>query len=291
MSRQPLRLALIEAVALLRDAGVDSPRADAELLAAHVVGVERGRLPMVPLVDPLTIETYQRLVAQRAQRVPLQHLTGWAAMGGLQVEVGPGVFIPRPETELLLDWAVTAISEVTTPVVLDLCTGSGVLALGVAHARPDAEVHAVELDPTALAWARRNADSQAAAGDRGIRLHRGDVMNRDLFPQMAGRVDLVLANPPYVPANTAVPPEVAEHDPTMAVFAGVDGLDVIRPIVSSSALWLRPGGVIGVEHDESHADAVHSMFSARAIYADVQTHPDLTGRARFTTATRVTRPR
>ncbi|MEO6879493.1 MAG: peptide chain release factor N(5)-glutamine methyltransferase [Mycobacteriaceae bacterium] len=291
MSRQPLRLALIEAIAVLRDAGVDSPRADAELLAAHVVGVERGRLPLVPLVDPLTIETYRRLVAQRAQRIPLQHLTGWAAMGDLQVEVGPGVFIPRPETELLLAWALSSVTTVTAPVVLDLCTGSGVLALAVAHARPDAEVHAVELDPTALAWARRNADAQAAAGLRGIRLHRGDVTDRALFPEMAGRVDLVLANPPYVPARTSVPPEVAEHDPAMAVFAGVDGLDVIRPIVSSSALWLRPGGVIGVEHDESHADAVHSMFSARAVYAEVETHPDLAGRARFTTATRVTPPR
>lgn len=291
MSRQPLRLALAEATAVLHDAGVGSPRVDAELLAAHVVGVERGRLPLVPLVDPLTIETYRRLVAQRAQRIPLQHLTGWAAMGGMEVEVGPGVFIPRPETELLLEWAVTAMTYVPTPVVLDLCTGSGVLALAVARARPDAEVHAVELDPTALAWARRNVDSHAAAGEPGIRLHRGDVADRTLLPEMAGRVDLVLANPPYVPTSTAVPPEVAEHDPAMAVFAGVDGLDVIRPIVSAAALWLRPGGVIGVEHDESHADVVHSMFTARAVYADVQTHPDLTGRPRFTTAVRVTRPR
>jgi len=144
VSRQPLRLAVLEAAAVLERAGVGSPRADAEMLAAHVVGVERMRLPMVPLVDPLTIDTYRRLVEQRAARVPLQHITGWAAMGAITVEVGPGVFTPRPETELLLAWALATLQGVASPVVLDLCTGSGVLALAVASARPDAHVHAVE---------------------------------------------------------------------------------------------------------------------------------------------------
>ncbi len=291
MSRQPLRLAVLEATTLLEQAGVSSPRNDAELLAAHVVGVERGRLPMVPLVDPLTIETYRRLVAERARRVPLQHITGWAGIGALEVEVGPGVFTPRPETELLLQWGLGRLEGRTAPVVLDLCTGSGALALGVAHARPDALVHAVELDATALAWARRNADTRTALGDRRIRLHRGDVTDRLLLTELQGGVDLVLANPPYVPDGTPVPPEVAEHDPAHAVFAGPDGLDVIRPLVGAAALWLRPGGTVGVEHDESHADTVVALFAARAIYDDVQTHHDLAGRPRFTTALRVTRAR
>jgi len=287
VSRQPLRLAVLEAAAVLERAGVGSPRADAEMLAAHVVGVERMRLSMVPLVDPLTIDTYRRLVEQRAARVPLQHITGWAAMGAITVEVGPGVFTPRPETELLLAWALATLQGVASPVVLDLCTGSGVLALAVASARPDAHVHAVEADFTALAWARRNADARAAHGDTPVRLHQGDATDRRLLAELEGQVDLVIANPPYVPAGTPVPPEVARHDPAVAVFAGADGLDVIRPLVFCAAQWLRVGAVVGVEHDESQGRAVPALFSARAVFADVAVHPDLTGRPRFTTARRV----
>lgn len=287
MSRQPLRLAVIEAAALLSEAGVPSPRVDAELLAAHVVGVERSRLPMVPLVDPLTIETYRRLVVQRVARVPLQHLTGWAAMGAITVEVGPGVFIPRPETDLMLAWALAELAGTADPVVLELCTGSAALALALAQARPDAVVHAVESDPTALAWARRNCEARSAAGDTPVRLHRGDATDRRLLPQLEAGVDLVLANPPYVPAGTAVAAEVAEHDPAVALFAGPDGLDVIRPLVSSAASWLRVGGRVGIEHDDSHGEVVPALFSARRVYADVTLHTDLAGRSRFTTAHRV----
>ena len=126
--RQPLRLAILEAERLLAAAGIASPRVDAELIAAHVLGVERGRLPMVPLVDPPVVDAIGQLVAQRAKHVPLQHLTGWAAMGGITVGVGPGVFVPRPETELLLEWGLAAIADIEQPVVVDLCTGTGALA-------------------------------------------------------------------------------------------------------------------------------------------------------------------
>ncbi|UZJ25596.1 peptide chain release factor N(5)-glutamine methyltransferase [Rhodococcus antarcticus] len=289
MSRQPLRLAVLEATSTLEAAGVGSPRVDAELLAAHVVGVERGRLPMVPLVDPLTIETYRRLVAQRAARVPLQHLTGWAAMGAITVEVGPGVFTPRPETELLMAWALAELEGTHDPVVLDLCTGSGVLALSIAQARPDARVHAVESDPTALAWARRNADARAGRGDTPVRLHQGDVTDRRLLVQLEGQVDLVVANPPYVPLGTPVEPEVADHDPAAAVFGGADGLAVLRPIVYSAATWLKVGGAVGVEHDDSHGVVVPALFSTRTVFTDVQVHTDLADRPRFTTARRVSR--
>lgn len=278
---------MIEAAKVLAEAGVPSPRADAEMLAAHVVGVPRTRLPMVPLVDPLTIETYRRLVMQRAERIPLQHLTGWAAMGAITVEVGPGVFIPRPETELLLAWALGQLEGVHTPLVLDLCTGSGVLALAVANARPDARVHAVEADAAALAWARRNVESRRSAGDTPVRLHHGDVTDRQLLTQLEGQVDLIVANPPYVPDGAAVSAEVAEHDPLRAVFAGSDGLDVIRPLVATAAQWLTIGGAVGIEHDDSHSDVVADLFAARRVFADVLSHPDLAGRPRFTTARRV----
>lgn len=272
---------------MLAAAGVDSARVDAELLAAHVVGVERSRLPMVPLVDPATVATYRELVAERARRVPLHHLTGWAAMGEITVEVGPGVFTPRPETELLLAWGLTTLEGVTAPLVLDLCTGSGVLALALAHARPDASVHAVESDPTALAWARRNAEVRREAGDTPVRLHRGDATDRRLLVQWEGQFDLVLANPPYVPTGTDLPPEVADHDPAVALFAGADGLDVVRPLVGVAAQWLKVGGSVGVEHDESHAEQVAALFGARKVFADVTGHRDLAGRPRFTTARRV----
>ncbi|HEY9414835.1 MAG TPA: methyltransferase, partial [Pseudonocardia sp.] len=161
MTRVQLRSVLAEATDTLHAAGVPSPRTDAELLAAHVLGVERSRLLLNPLIGPDQLAEYRLSVARRAERVPLQHLTGRSFMGEIDLEVGPGVFVPRPETELLFAWALAHLEAVRhdhTPVVVDLCTGSGALALALAHARPDADVHAVELDPTALSWARRNAE-------------------------------------------------------------------------------------------------------------------------------------
>lgn len=291
VSRQPLRLAILEATSTLGEAGVPSPRADAEILAAHVVGVERTRLGLVPLVDAEVIDLYLSLVADRAKRVPLQYLTGSAAMGSVSVEVGPGVFIPRPETELLLGWALATLearhNAEAPQVVMDLCTGSGALALAIAHALPDAVVHAVELDPSALAWARRNADRRAQAGDTPVNLYRGDVTDRDLLGELEGRVDLIVANPPYVPSGAVVEREVAEHDPAMAVFAGEDGLDVIKPMVNNAARWLRIGGAIAVEHDDTNGEQVAELFRTRRVFGDVEQHLDLTGKPRFVVARRV----
>lgn len=286
VTRQPLRLAILEAERILTAAGVASPRVDAELIAAHVLGVERSRLPMVPLVDPPVVDAIGQLVAQRAKRVPLQHLTGWAAMGGISVGVGPGVFVPRPETELLLAWGLQVITDVTKPVVVDLCTGTGVLALAVANERPDATVHAVELDPVALAWARQNAELCAQNGDTPIKLYAGDVTDPQILSDVDGTVDLVLCNPPYVPEGTPVPPEVAEHDPKMAVFAGTDGLDVIRPVVGVAARLLKVGGSVAIEHDDTHRYSVTELLAARRVLTDVRDHEDLAGRPRFSTARR-----
>jgi release factor glutamine methyltransferase len=286
MSRQPLRLAVLEAERVLADAGVASPRVDAELLAAHVLGVPRGRLPMVPLVDPPVVEALRVLVSRRAERVPLQHLTGSAALGALEMAVGPGVFIPRPETEVLLAWGLTALEGVEHPLVVDLCTGSGALALAVAHARPDAQVHAVERDPVALSWARRNADAQVAAGDTPVALYTGDVADSGLLVALEGMAHLVLCNPPYVPVGAALPPEVALHDPPAAVFAGPDGLAVIPDVVRTGTRLLREGGSIAIEHDDSHGVSVPAMLSARRVLTDVTDHVDLAGRPRFATARR-----
>lgn len=286
MPRQPLRLAIIEAERLLTEAGVDSPRADAELLAAHVLKVDRGKLVMTPLVDPPVVEELRRLVARRARRVPLQHITGSAAIGAISVDVGDGVFVPRPETELLLRWGLTFLTGVRAPVVVDLCTGSGALALALANARPDARVHALELDPGALAWARRNANARALAGDPPVRLHAGDVGDRGVLGDLDGQVDLVLCNPPYVPAGTEVPPEVRDHDPAVAVFADEDGLAVIRKVVNCAIRLLRPGGGFAVEHDDSHGESVPALLAGRRLLTAVEAHRDLAGRPRFVTAHR-----
>ena len=271
----------MEAARILTDAGVASPRVDAELMAAHLLGVERGKLMLTPLVDRQVVEALAELVRERAKRVPLQHLLGWAALGPVTVEVGPGVFVPRPETELLLDWGLSVLSGREAPVVVDLCTGSGALAVAVAASRPDAVVHAVELDPTALAWARRNV------GETRVRLHAGDVTDPTLLTALDAQVDLVLCNPPYVPVGTEVPPEVGEHDPFRAVFAGSDGLAVIRHVVNLAARLLRPGGAVGIEHDDTQAESVPALLATRKVLTKVEDHEDLTGRPRFATAHRV----
>ncbi|MBF6062072.1 peptide chain release factor N(5)-glutamine methyltransferase [Nocardia terpenica] len=288
--RLPLRPALSEAAAALAAAGVHSPRVDAEYLAAHVLGVQRPRLALVPMLTPEQLGEFRALVARRAERVPLQHLTGVAAMGEVELAVGPGVFVPRPETELLFAWALAqleAAGHAHAPVVVDLCTGSGALALAVAHARPDAEVHAIELDPAALAWARRNADRQAAQGDTPITLHAGDVTDPRALAELDGRVDVVVANPPYIPVTAELEPEVLHHDPHAALFGGPDGLSVIEPMIGTIARLLRAGGVTAVEHDDSHGSRVSGLFAAHGGFTDIAEHPDLAGRPRFVVAQRV----
>lgn len=286
MTRQPLRLAILEAERTLAAAGVASPRTDAELIAAHLLGVERTKLMMVPLVDPPQVQAIQDLVRRRAARVPLQHLTGTAHLAEVELGVGPGVFVPRPETELLLDWGLQALDGAQAPTVVDLCTGSGALALAVAHARPDATVHAVEKDATALSWARYNAEERAQVGDTPISLYSGDVTDPTVFMDLDGAVDLVLCNPPYVPDGTPVPPEVRNHDPYEAVFGGRDGLDVVRHVVAAAARLLRPGGGVVIEHDDTHGGSVPALLRARRVLTDVQEHSDLVGRPRFATARR-----
>jgi release factor glutamine methyltransferase len=217
--------------------------------------------------------------------VPLQHLTGSVAFGGIDVAVGPGAFVPRPETELLVAWALDRPLP-SAAVAVDFCSGTGAIALAVAHARPRARVVAVERDPAALEWLRRNASLRIGAGDHPIEVVAGDVTDPAVLCELDGAVDLLLCNPPYVPDGTPVPAEVAEHDPVQAVFGGSDGLAVIRPVVSRAASFVRTGGWVGIEHDESQDRAVARLFADAGVFADIAVHADLAGRPRFTTARR-----
>jgi len=272
--------AINAAVGVLSVAGVGSPRVDAELVAAHVLGVPRGRLPLAPALTPAQARRFRELIGQRADRLPLQHLLGTAPFYGLEVTVGPGVFVPRPETELLAEWGLGKLPAGSATVV-DLCSGSGAIALAVAREGPQARVYAVERDPAALEWLRRNASGGS------IEIVAGDATDPAVLSNLDGRVDLVLCNPPYVPAGTPVPPEVGRHEAYSAVFAGTDGLDVIAPLVARVAALLRPDGWFGVEHDDSHADAVPALLRADGRFVEVADHRDLAGRPRFATARRL----
>jgi release factor glutamine methyltransferase len=289
VSRQPLRDAIVEATEQLAAAGVSSPRADAEQLAAHLLGVPRTRLALVPLAEPAVLEAYRKMVDQRAKRIPLQYITGVASVGDVDVEVGPGVFVPRPETELLFAWALSFLQAHCrhAPVVLDLCTGSGALALAIAHARPDAVVHAVERDARALDWARRNAEHRAQAGDTPVSVHAGDAGDPTLLRELDGRVDVVVCNPPYLPLDAELEPEVAEHDPPHALFGGPDGMTVVNAIVDLATRWLRPAGRCAVEHDDTTSAATVEAFARAGQFEEITARPDLAGRPRFVTAIRV----
>jgi len=218
-------------------------------------------------------------VASRARRIPLQHLLGTAAFRHLELSVGDGVFVPRPETELLAGWGIEETAAGAT--VVDLCSGTGAIALSVAGEAKPGLVVAVERSPVALSFLRRNA-----AGVAVVRVVEGDVTDPDLLTELRGRVDVLLCNPPYVPDGTPVPPEVADHDPAEAVFGGADGLTVIRPVIALAARLLRPGGWLGIEHDDVHGEAVPGLLRADGAFTEVSARADLTGRPRFTTARR-----
>lgn len=278
----------------LRDAGVPSPRADVELLAAHLLGGTRGDVVTAAVLGRPAPAGLAGLVARRAAREPLQHLVGVAPFRGLELSVGPGVFVPRPETEAVAQVAIDAAlaarrADGGAALVADLCTGSAALALAVAHEVPGAVVHAVELDAAAHAWAGRNvaahADDGAGPGAR-VQLVRGDA--RTALRDLDGTLDVVVSNPPYVPPGAVpVDPEVRDHDPAVALYGlGEDGLTVPRGVVAAAARLLRPGGTLVMEHAEVQAAAVRALVSATGAFGDVRTVADLTGRDRMVVATR-----
>lgn len=272
--------ALREAAARMAAAGVPSPAVDARLIAAHLLGV--GPMEVLRYTDGPVPDGFDTAVDRRAAREPLQHILGTAPFGPLDLAVGPGVFIPRPETEVLADWGVRQLTGVDAPRVVDLCTGTGALALYVAHARADAEVAAVEKQETAWRWARRNIDALAPH----VRLLHADATDLDLLSDWHGACDLVLTNPPYVPETDGLDPEV-HADPPEAVFAGESGMDVIVRLLPVIHALLRGGGAMGIEHDDSTSEKVQAVVRDHGGFAEPAVLRDLTGRARFVTASKL----
>lgn len=289
--------ALRDAAERLRAAGVPSPEWDARILAAHLIHTGHMDIPLADAPIPGFDLAFGALIERRAAREPLQHILGVAWFGPLELEVGPGVFIPRPETEVLADWAVQRLCGMERanaggiggtaetagnaggPRVVDLCAGSGVLAAYIAHACPAARVTAVELSDAALAYTRRNC------APLGVEVVRGDATAAGLLPALHGHVDLLVTNPPYVPESGDLDPEVYA-DPHMAVFGGADGMAVIEQMIPTIAALCRPGAPVGIEHDDETSDLVQAALIADGRFRDVAVLRDLTGTARFVTAVR-----
>lgn len=286
----------MEVAALLREietmlaaAGIESGP-DAELLLGHVLGESRGRVQALAVMGGRLRgedrEAALELASERARRVPLQHLTGRGAFRSIELEVGPGVFVPRPETETVAQFAIDALRAVPRPdpIAVDLCTGSGAIALAIANEVSTARVWAVEKSPEAHAWATRNV---ARLGDDRVELLLGDAADAPrLLAALLGRVDVLVSNPPYVPSGM-VPrdPEVRDHDPALALYSGADGLDLIRVISRVGRELVAPGGALVLEHAEGQGAAIRALLTADGWRAPA-THQDLTLRDRATTAVR-----
>lgn len=316
-SRETVRDMLVDAEQRLTRAGVPSPSFDAAELAAYVLGTTRMRMVLQDAFTPEQRVAFEQLITQRCARVPLQHLTGVAGFRRIEVKVGPGVFIPRPETELMTEAAIRTL-KVAAPadrIAVDLCAGSGAVALSMATEVAGAQVHAVELSPEALVWTRRNVEwysADVAAIDSSVTVHQGDATTcaepGQPLSSLAGRVSVVTANPPYVPIGM-VPQEieVKEHEPRLALYGGDDGLDVVRGLIRTAAILLRRGGLLVIEHaDVQGAEAglagVPGTLSAHLADAELElaTHtpageplwtriddrPDLNHKPRYTLATR-----
>ena len=284
--------ALSRAALLLTEAKVSSPQIDAELLLAHVLSVNRSQLVTITQISDEHLLDYENLVARRANRVPLQHLTGIAYFRHLELAVGPGVFVPRPETELLVESAIEYLKTISSPrIAVDLCAGSGAIALSLALEVPGTTVHAVELSDDAFKWLTHNVVDHAAkleAVDSHVIVHHGNAGDRALLVELSNQVDALVSNPPYIPSEM-IPrdPEARDHDPAIALFSGVDGLDVAREVVVVAASLLKPGGFVGMEHADVQGESMPALFDAMPnTWTDVKDNLDYNKLPRFTTAVR-----
>ncbi|HMR48272.1 MAG TPA: peptide chain release factor N(5)-glutamine methyltransferase [Arachnia sp.] len=265
----------------LDEAGVATPGVDARLLVAHALGCDLTDMMMRSSMTDEELARAERLAERRAQGVPVQHLTGVAHFRYEELVVGPGVFVPRPETEELVGWALAtlALRPMGSRRVVELCAGSGAISRSIARELGGVEVHAVEISDDALPYLSRNLEGC------GVEVVHGDMAGA--FAELNGTVDLVIANPPYVPQGhlPLLPVEVRDHDPHLALFSGEDGLDAVRVVLEVADRLLAPAGWVGVEHDETQSDEVVRLLEERG-YEDVTDRPDLAGRPRFVTGQR-----
>jgi len=293
-----IKQAVDGAAARFAAVGIEQASADAELIAAHVLQVSRGELGAKMVTgesfDVNQSELFSGLVEKRAARVPLQHLTGVAYFRNLELQVGPGVFVPRPETELLVDLAIDALSkaaladsaladatlaETGQPIVVDLGTGSGAIALAIVQEVPKSKVFAIELNPDSISFTRKNFERYG----QNATLIEGDMA--DAFAELNGQVHLLVSNPPYIP-NDMVPrdPEVHLHDPSLALYGGDDGMNLVHTVLAVANRLLRSGGKILIEHADIQGEITRRLAS-EAGFVDVKTQQDLTGRDRALSAT------
>ena len=317
--RASVRDLLVDAERRLTRVGVGSPGVDAAEIVAFAMGTTRGRLFLQDEVTADQRVRIEQLLTRRLSRVPLQHLLGTAGFRRIEVQVGPGVFIPRPETELVTEAAIRALAEQPTGerLAVDLCSGTGAIAISLGIEVPGSRVQAVELSDDAIGWTRRNvAEHDAAITAAGSRV---EVVHADAglvagpgepLARLAGQVAVVVSNPPYIPADM-VPkdPEVRDHEPKLALYGGGDdGLAVIRAVLRSAAILLRPGGLVVIEHADVQgtaagergvpgvaermlADADLALLAnvpaGRHVWTDITDRPDLNRLPRFTLARKV----
>ncbi|WP_179580756.1 peptide chain release factor N(5)-glutamine methyltransferase [Glaciibacter psychrotolerans] len=272
---------------ILRVAGVADPDIDADLLIGHVLHQSRGQVQAAGIMGTALSETdaaaILALVTRRARREPLQHITGTAPFRRLELSVGPGVFVPRPETEQVAQFAIDALGSMPDPepIGIDLGTGSGAIALAMATEVPHARIFAVENSVDAFPWTTKNF---ADVGATNATLVFGDLA--DAFRELDGTVAVVISNPPYIPA-AAIPrdPEVRLFDPAHALYGGEDGLDVVRHVSQTALRLLRPGGVLVIEHGELQGAEIRALLAVDG-WRGTATHRDFTTRDRATTAIR-----
>lgn len=277
----PVAAALVWGSAQLRAAGTPSPNPEARTLLATALQTSPGELVLLPGVDAEALARFEGHVHRRIAGEPMQHIAGVAGFRTVDVAVGPGVFVPRPETEVMVGWALEVLADRTDPIVVELCAGSGAISKALVTEDPRLQIHAVELSEQAFDYARRNLEGTS------VELLCGDMA--DAFGALDGTIDLVIANPPYIPLEAweSVTAEVRDHDPTMALFSGVDGLDGTRVVAGVAARLLRSGGVVCSEHAEVQEGSAQQVFLDSGWFEQVRSHRDLADRPRFVSARRM----
>ena len=304
-----IRDILVDSQRRLSNAGIESASTESAELLAHVLGVPKNRLFMQDSIDEEDRVAFERLLAKRLNRIPLQHITGTAPFRRIELKVGPGVFIPRPESELVAEAAIRFLRECENPIAVDLCSGSGAIALSLALEVPGARVVGVELSADSFVWLQQNVNRFDC--EIPVEIHQVDATDftASVFFELAGKCDVVTCNPPYIPIDmTPRDPEVRIHEPAVALYGGSDGLDVIRGIASTAAVLLKSGGLLVVEHADvqgagaGDASVVNLLKQAHLdeelvtygrgilgepLFAEVTDRLDFNQRPRFSMATRV----